>query len=126
MDTDKTPVKCAHVWIDGPIDFGLSFACEIKNEEIPELIKDWRSFLFDRGFVSTQHCSICFLEKFKRDGKIHYNTYWQKELRLNKEMVGAYYRQLREANNPVHYRDFIPFWEEKADLLKENFSYKNK
>ena len=122
----KATSKCNHVWIDGSVDFGLSYTNFRGKDEILAFRENCSDFLEGIGFSDCQHCSICYLEKYDRDGKTHYHTYWQKELRLNREMVSAYYRQLRESTAPMHYRDFIPFWQEKSRLLDEDFKYRNK
>jgi hypothetical protein len=121
--------KCNHVWINGFVDFGIGYIYDANKFEMFKTLKkrDNTNILLPLiGFKNPQYCEFCFLQKFIRYEKVHYNYYWQKELRLNREMVNAYIKQLRESDAPMNYYDFLPFWEEKSKMTGEKFQYRNR
>jgi hypothetical protein len=101
-------IRCSHIWVDGLIDHGISLSgaktsleiefLKMSNNPIPGLL---------RNASNLQHCEVCYLDRYIRDGKWVYNRYWQKQLRLNHEIVGSYIRQLRESETPMSFNDYI-------------------
>ena len=119
-------IRCSHVWIDGPVDFGLS---STNIETIKDILVVKQFSFLDICYKAQhlEHCTICFLERYiNHNKKWAYFKYWQKELRINRELVSSYYRQLRESVTPMNYRDYIIFKKEQAEMTGEHFDYKTK
>ena len=116
--------RCSHVWIDGFVDLGVSYTNAETIDQIL-ILRNARILSFSSRFHKPEYCTICFLGRYtKSDGKLAYLKYWQKELRINREITSSYYRQLRESSTPMNYRDYIIFRGEQAKMLGENFDYK--
>lgn len=123
---DEYMERCSHVWVDGFVDFGVSYTRAKTVQELL-LFRHAKLLSFDVKFQKPEYCTICFLQRYANsDGKWAYLKYWQKELRLNRELVSSYYRQLRESATPMNYYDYVLFREEQAKLVGEKFDYKTR